>query len=48
MKKKETSSFVPFQQFEAAVKRILSLPKKEFDKALASRPRRPKKPPGGH
>lgn len=49
MKKKQISSEpMPFEKFEAAMKRILSISKKDFDKALASRPRRPEKAHGDH
>ena len=44
MPKKPDSKSVPFEKFEAAAKQILSVSKKDFDKTLASRPRRPKQP----
>jgi hypothetical protein len=46
-KKSITEQPTPFAKFEAAAKRILSIPKNDFDKVLQSRPRRPKKPAGG-
>lgn len=48
MSKKPRALSVSFQKFEAAAKQVLAVPKKDFDKALASRPRRPKKPAGAH
>ena len=45
-KKIVPSEYTPFEKFEAAAKRLLSVSKKDFDKALESRPRRPKKPAG--